>query len=368
MLMMDNKRLLRFVVPAVVAGGFVAVWLMGSPGGGLDETAYSGPASPEPRADRWWSEEYGGSGMTGDSGGAGAGNDTGRPSALSPSDDSQRSAAAGMVDMLADQFSISVDGKLRLGEGTREQFELALSMIGDAPAELEALAEALAEALGSPAGEQAAALLRDYAGYRQAEEGYMDQAMFLMPEDGSEMAMLEQHLEDLAALRREHFDEDIADSLFAQDEQMARYELERLRLEQDPALDEQARSERLAELEESLPEEYRSAVASDPVSAEVNREVDRLRSEGADERAILEARAEHLGWEAAEELQRSEQAMGEWDARVDGYLSARDALRAQEGLADADRQRQLDQLRRDHFEEHELDGLRAYERYLDSRR
>ncbi len=160
--------------------------------------------------------------------------------------------------LLADAFRPRGD-EAQLYAGARENFEAALHNAGDDPA---AVAEQLAARIGGTAGEQAADMFMAYARYREQESGDIDDSVYRSAAQSGDVQMLETRLETRAAMRRQHFTDEVATQLFGEEEQMERYYLEHLRLQHDAELEDEERREREAQLRELLPERYREELAA----------------------------------------------------------------------------------------------------------
>lgn len=177
---------------------------------------------------------------------------------------------------------------------------------------------------------------------------------------------LEQRLQWVRELRRKHFGASVAEALFGEREDVARIDLERRRVALDASLDTAERRERLAALEEQLPEEVREARRSARAPQRANAEVAALREAGASDDDVFALRERRFGRDAAERLASLDAERSAWEGRLEAYRAERDQLLASDDLAalnDEERAAALDALRDQHFEESEVVRVRALDRF-----
>lgn len=68
---------------------------------------------------------------------------------------------------------------------------------------------------------------------------------------------------------------------------------------------------------------------------------------------LQQMRENLVGREAAERLAKLDQERAEWQRRIDSWLLEREAITSNTGVSEADKQRQIDAVRRMRFNEHE---------------
>ncbi len=219
------------------------------------------------------------------------------------------------------------DGRFVPTHDALDLFDYFFSASGEEPdARIRARIEAaIAEQLDDPA--PALDLLDRYLGYRA-------EARALFTEENAAALPLERRLQRIRELRRAHFGE-LADALFADEEERWRADIERLRVLHDPALAAEERATRLAALDAELPESVREARAAATAASSLRREEERLRAEGASDAEIGALREARFGREAAERLAAIDQARAAWHARVSAYRAERERMAALE-LGDAE--------------------------------
>jgi len=214
--------------------------------------------------------------------------------------------------------------------------------------------------LDPPADSEAIALLDRVLGFREA--------MRELAESGVAPPDLERRLQWIRELRRAHFGAD-SEALFAEEETIARIDLERRRVWRDPALDEVERAARLAALDGQLPPRVRAARERARAPTRVREAVAQLESTGADADQIFAVREAAFGPEAASRLAALDAERAIWRARVEAYRAERADLLAELGieamrigqeaaLPESGRER-LEALRAAHFDELEQRRVRA---------
>jgi lipase chaperone LimK len=72
-------------------------------------------------------------------------------------------------------------------------------------------------------------------------------------------------------------------------------------------------------------------------------------------------REQIVGAEATERLEALDQERADWDARINSYLQQRDAINKNPALSDAERQRQLTEIKTKDFNEQERVRVQAFE-------
>ncbi len=214
---------------------------------------------------------------------------------------------------------------------------------------------AISERLSPPAEGEAHAFLHRFQAFREAA-----QEEFTAPGLAGSAAM-ERRLQWVRELRREHFGAEVAERLFGEDEDALRVYLERKRVIEDPALDEETRRAQLEALEASFPERVRDVRARASSVLRHSAEVEALREAGASESEIDALREEQLGPEAAARLRELDASRARFAERVAAYRAERDATLAE--IDDpAERARVHAELRAAHFEAEEVRRVEMLER------
>jgi lipase chaperone LimK len=214
------------------------------------------------------------------------------------------------------------DGRFVPTHDALDLFDYFFSASGEEPdAQIRARIEAvIAAQLDDPA--PALDLLDRYLGYRA-------EARALFAEENAAALPLERRLQRIRELRRAHFG-DLAEALFAEEEERWRADIERLQVMHDPALADEERAARLAALDAELPESVREARDAAMAASSLRRDEARLRAEGASDAEIGALREARFGREAAERLAALDQARAAWHERVSAYRAERDRVAALE--------------------------------------
>ncbi|MCG8591178.1 MAG: lipase chaperone [Proteobacteria bacterium] len=238
-------------------------------------------------------------------------------------------------------------------------FDYFLTALGEEPlAQIRARIEAEIEARLPPgAAAEARTFLDQYL-------AYLDAARALARVDAFADDP-ERRLQWLRELRREHFGAELAHELFGEEENATRVALAQRRLLRDEALSPDQISERLAALEEQMPETYREARRRAMAPLQSREEVRALREAGGSEREVWALRESAFGAEAADRLQALDAERLDWRRRVASYQAAReaarDALELDPDATPETRQAVLDALRERHFDGPERVRLWALE-------
>ncbi len=175
----------------------------------------------------------------------------------------------------------------------------------------------------------------------------------------------EQRLQWLRELRRKHFGEAVAESLFGAGEEVARIDLERRRIALDSSIEPQERRERLDALDEQLPDSVRAARRSASAPKRAQDEIEALRQAGGSDAEIFALREQRFGREAAERLAGFDAARESWEERLEIYQAERDQLLSRayvSELSAGEREGALESIRREHFDGYELERVRALDR------
>jgi len=255
---------------------------------------------------------------------------------------------------------VDAAGRFAAGPEALRLFDYYLSARDEEPLSVirERIEREIAERLpeGARARARARALFEDYLAYLRD--------VAALEAVGPSADEMEERLERLAALRREHFGAERAADLFAEDEKRERVSVERRRILDDPELSDRDRIEALAELQRRIPDDVREAERRELLPMRLAMQEDRLRAEGASEGEIRALRERLLGGEATpermEELDRQRRI---WERRMEAYRRERDAVLDQIPEADEPtRARFIRDVRSRHFSPEELPRVEAIDR------
>jgi lipase chaperone LimK len=171
---------------------------------------------------------------------------------------------------------------------------------------------------------------------------------------------LREGLRRMLALRASYFRDAESQALFGPQDAEASAALERMAIEQDPALDAQQRRERLAALDARLPASVRADRAAPLAVVHLEEAAQQIRAQGGSEDDVYRMRAAATSPEAANRLADLDRDEAAWKARIATYQAQRGAVLAAPG-SDADRQAALGVLRNRLFTPEEQRRLGAYE-------
>lgn len=180
-----------------------------------------------------------------------------------------------------------------------------------------------------------------------------------------ETQSLRERLMSIQALRRHYLPADVVDVFFADDDALDQLALGRMDIMEDSALSADQRTQALADLEHSLPPHLQRVMSELNKHQQLNTLTARLRDSGGSDADLYQLRERFYGAEAADRLAQLDQSRQQWQARTMRWLSERDSLIAAENIDEADRQDQIDRLRREYFESHEINRVRILERLHD---
>ncbi len=214
------------------------------------------------------------------------------------------------------------DGRFVPTRDALDLFDYFLAASGEEPdAQIRARIEAaIAQRLDDPA--PALELLDRYLGYRA-------EARALFTDENAAALPLERRLQRIRELRRAHFGE-LADTLFSEEEERWRVDIERLHVLHDPGLVEEERAARLSALDAERPAAEREARDAATAAFNLRRDEARMRAEGASDAEVGALREARFGSEAAARLAALDQSRAAWAARVAAYRAERERVAARE--------------------------------------
>ena len=260
-------------------------------------------------------------------------------------------------DQAARLLELGVAGDLSVDANTRGALDVLLASLGNPPtaAELQGLEDALRRAMPGEAATQAIALVRSYASYTSAAAA--DSAAQQAPTTLDELKAL---LDKTIALRRKHFDANMAQALFGAEEALSGHALAVQAIEADPQLSYAEKSARIKTLRDQLPPEAASQEAPETLAmSEMDNKLNALRQQGATAAQIEQVRQRYLGTEAAQSLGEMEAERARWESRYQAFLQQKKALGA---TGATDMNAQVEALLRQHYSDEELLAARAYDR------
>lgn len=255
------------------------------------------------------------------------------------------------------QFRVDGNGNLLISMDIRRIFDYFLSAYGEESlkssiARLEAY---IRQQLQEPAESQALTLLAQYLGYKQQ--------LVQLEKDLPQMASLDavrQREQAVQALRARLFSPEAHEAFFSQEEAYNQFTLQRLTIRHDANLSDQQKAEALDQLRAELSEEMQALLVPQ-LQNELRQQTAALQADGASHEQIRQLRLQLVGAEATERLEVLDKQRQQWQQRLDSYRRDKAKLEANAGLSPEDRQKALQRLAEERFDERERLRLEAAE-------
>ena len=275
-----------------------------------------------------------------------------------PASDTTRVAASSLAGTTPDgAATASADNALVLDPALIRLFDYYLTTVGERP--LSAIQAQVEHDLDGRLAPLAARQAKDlFARYLQFKTALKAQRP--ARPGARSVDTLREGLRMMLALRAAYFSDAESQALFGPQDAEASAALERMAIEQDPALDAQQRRERLAALDARLPASVRADREAPLAVVHLEEAAQQIRAQGGSEDDVYRMRAAATSPEAANRLADVDRDEAAWKARIAAYQAQRGAVLAAPG-SDADRQAALGELRSRLFTPEEQRRLAAYE-------
>lgn len=206
-----------------------------------------------------------------------------------------------------------------LASDLRDTLEALLLEAGDAP-DPATLKQRLATLVGrhfAPTlATRALALAERYVDYRVAL------GQLRVSTSPSDPRALREAMVARDQLRRQHFQDEEYDALFAREAELDRYTLARLEVAHNPALTAQQKELALREAEAGLSPQRQAERASATAHVAVASQTQQFNADGVDERTRHTTRSAQYGEEAARALAQLDRDETDWQTRLDQYRQA----------------------------------------------
>ena len=274
-----------------------------------------------------------------------------------PAADAQPQAATSLAGTTPDgAASAAADQSLVLDAALIRLFDYWLTTVGERP--LAAIRSDVERDLDTRLAPHAAGQAKDLFGrYLQFKTALKDQRP---PQPAARSVdTLRAGLRTMLALRATYFTEAESQALFGPQDADARAALARMAIEQDPALDEAQRRERLAARDARLPADVRAQREAPLLVTRLEDAAQKIRAQGGSEDDVYRMRAAATSPEAANRLADLDRDEAAWKSRIASYQAQRGTALAAPA-SDADRAAALSELRNRLFTPGEQRRLAAY--------
>lgn len=258
---------------------------------------------------------------------------------------------------IPDQLSVTADNHLMVNDNVRGMVDYFLTALGDVTLiEFnEGMIAYLQSTLPHPASDEAIEIFQDYIAYIEAYDALNTDQLY---EPNSEPLLYPYQLDEkgfdilvgrlgvVKQLREEFMGQEVADTLWQQENDYDQALIDRVRYTDPKLLD----------------------AADDVVAQDYHRSMQHLKTFHAGDTVTVEKAYEHnaqlFGAEAALRLEALDDRRALWDQRYSNYVQDRDQLLMSEGISDNDKQQSLSQLRLVHFpKRNEQKRVSARDRY-----
>lgn len=251
------------------------------------------------------------------------------------------------------------DGWIQLDSGQnliatpelRALFDYYLAALGEEPlAQVLARIDQALQVLPEPARSQARTTLTGYLDYRLAV-GELESGGTAVSDNAQRI----QRMKNAQALRRQYLGADTAEAFFGFEEAIDDFAMDRLVINDNPALSDAEKQARIARAEAQLPAPIREAREASRAFQDYQKRSAELAD---DPESLRQYRVNRFGEDAADRLAQADQRRAEWDRRWQAYREEADRIE-QSGLAASDRAAEIGQLRARYFKGPELARARA---------
>lgn len=258
-------------------------------------------------------------------------------------------------------LEVDKNGNLIISQSIRQTFDYFLSAIGeeDLTTIIARIRAYIRHKLADhpQAAKQAEQILDSYLAYRDA----LGRIAQIQGDPAQNMAAIRQQKEQIAALRTQYMSREVIDAFFGDEDAYDRYTMARIEVMQDKSLSATEKAKRTAELLNTLPPHLKESVQTLNKYQELTTLTDDWKARGGKPEELRAIREQIVGAEATERLEALDQERAEWDKRINAYLQTRDTILKNPALSDAERQRQLNEIKNKDFTEQERVRVGAFE-------
>ena len=258
------------------------------------------------------------------------------------------------------------NGNLVATPGLRDIFDYFLSVLGEESLDVivARINAYLASKLSAPAAAQARTVLGNYLDYRESL-AEVEQVGGVNANQLDLLAVQTQQ-DEVRALRQRYFDALVNEAFFARDDALDRFAVARMNVLQDDNLSPEEQATQLESLRQQLPMEMQQELDDVSRYQDLRALTQSWQDQGGNEAGLRQIREQTVGAAAADRLEALEQERAAFDQRMQRWLGERQAILMNSALSETDRDRQIEALRAQQFNEAELVRVRTLERIHDN--
>jgi len=241
---------------------------------------------------------------------------------------------------------VDADGNLVVDKTIKNFIEYFLSAAREEGSELVVarMQEYFSMVLEDPAHMQAVALLDNYISYRQQLDSVVSRDQ-IVGDPSAQMDMLREALDRRKSLRRHTLGESAAKSIFSDSEKYEDYAVNMMKTQLDKSLSYEEQDALIQRHEESLPEHIKKKVKHERQAKNLERQVEKLKTEGGRETKIHQLRESFYGAQTADKWAFMEGAASDWQVKVTSFIHTKENILASVMLSEAQKRDQINELR-----------------------
>ncbi len=271
---------------------------------------------------------------------------------------------------IGNALQIDEYGNLIISIDLKDLFDYFLSTITEEDLDtiLLRINEYLTHYLQDPALSEAKAILTQYIEFKYSlmdfEKGMGEELAQMSQQDkvnGGYLRFLQQQMHQRNALRSQHLDIAVHEAFYEEEERYDEYTYARLLVTSDTSLSDSEQLDRVAELQNALPEDVRNSIRKTQMTDELRIKTEELLENGGDQEQVRELRRDMFGDSAVQRFDELDQQRAAWNARVNSYLTQRATLLNSDGLTEEELNFQVDDLRSSLFNKLEQIRIRGME-------
>jgi lipase chaperone LimK len=234
---------------------------------------------------------------------------------------------------LPGRYAVDENGNLIMDAGVKEMLDFFMLAIGDLSFEQihDLIAGSMIAALEEPARSQALAFLDQYFTYVDAYDQWQ-QSFDKDSVMANDPASMRDRLTQLEDLRRQHLGDEAYEAFFAELDQTNSAYLEAQIAMQQPNLTEADKEAIRQQLKEALPPQVREAQEASMALVTLTEKTNQLKTQGASDAELYQARVELVGEEAAKRLAQVDEEKRVWEQKRNQYKSLISATPGLDGM------------------------------------